>query len=252
MCLLPPYLMSSNPAQTAPPPAQSGAGIETGAMVIEHGRDRLLALVERQLTNLFEYDPGADAGPLQAAMEITLNRVSHCFSRIVLKRYQQDGAARFSPFHSGQYCIFLYYLSHTLARQGASGLADRVYYLNRALNGVDLFHQVDLPEVFCVEHPLASVIGRAQIGDCFFFAQGVTVGGNKGAYPVIGRHVSMLSNSKVVGRSVIGDHVILSANCYVKDAEIPPHSIVFGQDRNLIIKNNPGGLTNDIFANDQA
>jgi hypothetical protein len=51
---------------------------------------------------------------------------------------------------------------------------------------------------------------------------------------------------------VIGDHVILSANCYVKDAEIPPHSIVFGQDRNLIIKNNPGGLTNDIFANDQA
>jgi hypothetical protein len=58
--------------------------------------------------------------------------------------------------------------------------------------------------VFCLEHPLGAVIGRARIGDGFFFAQGVTVGGNKGAYPVIGRHVSLLSNSKVVGASVLG------------------------------------------------
>ena len=50
-----------------------------------------------------------------------------------------------------------------------------------------------------------------------------------------------------LGRSVIGDHVILSANCYVKDTVIPPHSIVFGQDRDLIIKDNRGGLIHELF-----
>ncbi|HRJ10155.1 MAG TPA: hypothetical protein PK490_19135 [Prosthecobacter sp.] len=229
-----------------PPSPHTGAGL-TG-MVIEPGLDKLRNLVIRQLSNVFEFDGGEDSAALDSGIHSALGRVERCFSGIVLKRYRrEDGAVVFNPFHSGQYCIFLYYLGRELSLQGAAGLADRVYYLNRALNGVDLFHQVELPDVFCVEHPLGSVIGRARFGNGFFFAQGVTVGGNKGAYPVIGAHVSMLSNSKVVGASVIGDHVILSANSYVKDTVIPPHSIVFGQDRNLVIKPNPGGLTAEIF-----
>lgn len=216
--------------------------------IVENGVERLRALVARQLGAMFEYHPAEDAAPLDSALAAALERTRRCFSGIVLKRYRrEDGTAVFNPFHSGQYCIFLYHLGRVLALQGAASLADRIYYLNRALNGVDLFHQVELPDVFCVEHPLGSVIGRARFGNGFFFAQGVTVGGNKGAYPVLGAHVSMLSNSKVVGASVIGDHVILSANSYVKDAVIPPHSIVFGQDRHLVIKPNPGGLTAEIF-----
>lgn len=216
-------------------------------MLLEIGRERLTALVARQLGSLFEFEPSADAAALEQGLDAALERGRRCFVKNLNKYFHKDGQCRFNPFHSGQYCIFLYYLGHSLARQGASSLADRVYYLNRALNGVDLFHQVHLPEVFCVEHPLGAVIGRAQIGNFFFFAQGVTVGGNKGAYPVIGSRVSMLSNSKVVGRSVIGDNVILAANSYVKDAVIPPDSIVFGQDRQLVIKPNPGGLTADLF-----
>jgi serine O-acetyltransferase len=216
-------------------------------LIIEIGRDRLFALVARQLGNLFEYEAAADEVALNRALDEALERSHFCFARNLNKYFRRNGLVHFSPFHSGQYCIFLYYLGHSLARQGASSLADRVYYLNRALNGVDLFHQVTLPEVFCVEHPLGAVIGRAQIGNCFFFAQGVTVGGNKGAYPVLGSRVTMLSNSKVVGKSVIGDNVILAANSYVKDAIIPANSIVFGQDRNLVIKENKGGLTAELF-----
>ncbi len=234
----------------APHPSSTS---DSPPLVIENGRERLRALVARQLGHLFEFLPAEDDAALDAGLETALARVRHCFGRILLKRYrQEDGTAVFNPFHSGQYCIFLYYLSRSLALAGAGSLADRVYYLNRTLNGVDLFHQVELPDVFCLEHPLASVIGRARIGDGFFFAQGVTVGGNKNAYPVIGRHVSLLSNSKVVGASVLGDHVILAANSYVKDTVIPPHSIVFGQDRHLVIKPNPGGLTTPVFEEDLA
>jgi|JI6StandDraft_1071083.scaffolds.fasta_scaffold00857_2 serine O-acetyltransferase len=216
-------------------------------LIIEIGRERLFALVARQLGNLFEYEAATDEAALHRALDEALERSRFCFARNLNKYFRRDGQVHFSPFHSGQYCIFLYYLGHSLARQGASSLADRVYYLNRGLNGVDLFHQVALPEVFCVEHPLGAVIGRAQIGNYFFFAQGVTVGGNKGAYPVLGSRVTMLSNSKVVGKSVIGDNVILAANSYVKDAIIPANSIVFGQDRSLVIKENKGGLTAELF-----
>jgi serine O-acetyltransferase len=216
-------------------------------LIIEIGRERLLALIARQLGSLFEYDAASDEAALSQALDTAIERCHHCFARNLNKYFRRNDRVHFSPFHSGQYCIFLYYLGHSMARNGSTSLADRVYYLNRALNGVDLFHQIHLPEVFCVEHPLGAVIGRAQIGNYFFFAQGVTVGGNKGAYPVIGSRVTMLSNSKVVGKSIIGDNVILAANSYVKDTYIPANSIVFGQDRSLVIKENKGGLTAELF-----
>ena len=46
----------------------------------------------------------------------------------------------------------------------------------------------------------------------------------------------MLSNSKVIGDCAIGSDVIISANAYVKDTNIPAGSIVFGQSPNLIVK----------------
>lgn len=217
------------------------------SFVIQCGQDRLIKLLERQLGNFFEYDQNDDREILLIGIESAIKSVQRCFTHIQLKRYHQNGVCVFDPFHSGQNSIFLYYLSRSLALIGHLSLADRVYYLNRALNAVDFFHQVQLPEIFCVEHPLGSVIGRAKIGNYFFFSQGVTVGGNKNEYPVIGQHVSMLSNSKVIGKSIIGDNVILAANCYVKDKCIPSNSIVFGQDRQLIIKENKSTLTSDIF-----
>ncbi len=50
------------------------------------------------------------------------------------------------------------------------------------------------------------------------------------------KHVSMLSNSKVLGDCHIGNHVIFSANSYVIDTDIPPYSIVFGAGPDITIK----------------
>lgn len=67
-------------------------------------------------------------------------------------------------------------------------------------------------------------------------SQGCTVGNNHGEYPSFGESVFMLSNSKVLGGCEIGSHVIISANTYIKDTDIPSGSIVFGQSPNLVIK----------------
>ena len=65
------------------------------------------------------------------------------------------------------------------------------------------------------------------------------MGNNHGIFPRFGESVFMLSNSKVLGNCKIGSDVIISANTYVKDADIPSGSIVFGQSPNLVILHRP-------------
>jgi serine O-acetyltransferase len=144
----------------------------------------------------------------------------------------------FNPFHGAQYAVFLYHVGRVLWERdpGNRLVADRVYGLNRALHGVDMFYEVEMPPVFACDHPLGSIIGRARIGSCFFFTQHCTVGNNKGIYPVIGNHVTMLPGSTILGNCAIGDHVVMAAQSYVRDRDIPAHSLVFGQERNIVIK----------------
>ena len=93
------------------------------------------------------------------------------------------------------------------------------------LNGVGLFYAIELPEHWNCEHPLGSVMGRVQYGDYFFFYQGWAIVGNHTNYPVLGDYVTMYLNSKVLGKSHIENNVIIGANAYVKDTDIPDNSI---------------------------
>lgn len=110
------------------------------------------------------------------------------------------------------------------------------------MNNVDWYHGVKFPDHMMAEHPLGSIMGRAEYGDYFFVLQGTNVGGNgyredgRPYYPTIGRCCTMYPNSTVIGRSVIGDNVIISAGTYVKDEVIPDNCMVFGRTPNLIIK----------------
>ena len=121
----------------------------------------------------------------------------------------------------------------------ASVLCDKLYGLLKMMASVDLFYQVALPEIFTFDHPLGSVMGRARYSNFFTFSQGCTVGNNHGKYPTFGECVFMLSNSKVLGDCNIGSNVIVSANAYIKDTDIPSGSIVFGQSPDLVIKHRP-------------
>lgn len=149
---------------------------------------------------------------------------------------------RFNPYHSVQYMIFLYYLSHEIyANTQNSILCDKIYYLNKIMNCVDLFYAIELPKKFGAEHPLGSVMGRAKYGEGFFFYQGCTVGGTVGKngeiyYPILGGNVQMFANSSILGRCKIGDNVKIGAGTLVKNEDIPSDSIVFGQSPHLIIK----------------
>jgi serine O-acetyltransferase len=195
-------------------------------------------LVRRQLTNFFGYDPNKDDDVLEQALQAAIKRCEKCFAAVSNKYCHRDGQPYFNPFHSGQYTIFLYYLSNSvwLMNPENRSLADRLYYLNKTLNCLDLYYEVILPEIFFLDHAVGSVMGRGTYGNYFAFSQNCTVGNNKGVYPQFGEYVLLMSGAKVLGKSVIGDQVIISANCYVKDEDIPSQSIVFGESPSLIIK----------------
>lgn len=204
-------------------------------------------LIAKQLNAFFIFEQ-SEARLLREAINDALRRTEICFSRIANRYYSQDGQTYFSPYHSGQNAIFLYYLSNTIGNMDKEcSLSDRIYYLNKCLNSFDLFYQVQMPTVFFADHPVGSVIGRASYGEFFSFSQNCTVGNNHGIYPEIGKHVLMFANSMIIGNSKIGDYVAVSANSYIKDENIPPCSIVFGRSPDLIIKKMPQEYFENMF-----
>ena len=206
-------------------------------MELELPLTSLETLIINQLKNLFLCNK-VEAESIKKLIPNAIIASEFCFSHSKSTYYFKNENVFFNPFHSGQYAIFHYYLSHILSKHFESNklLADKVYYLNKTLNSVEFFYEVKLPAIFFADHPIGSVMGRANYGDFFSFAQNCTVGNNKGIYPEIGKNVRLAAGSTILGNCKIGDNVIISANSYVKDTDIPDCSIVFGTYPNLVIK----------------
>lgn len=203
--------------------------------------ESLVKLLVKQISNFWDITQ-KEIELLNQYTNTVMRRCDICMQGIDNRYFN---ARVLNPLHSGQWCIFLYYFSNTLSSFGNKELADKVYYLNKVMNGIDIYHEVQLPNVFFLEHPVGSVLGRAKYGDNFFAMQHCTVGGNIDRktgelnYPIIGSNVKMYSGSKVIGKSIIGDNVTLAANTYIKDEVIPNDKIVFGQSPKIVLKDKP-------------
>ena len=209
-------------------------------MKINSGIDLLQENLQRQLSN---YWTQVDFDVIEKALPKTLDRMSDVLEALSKKNKYvwQNGTVIFSPMHSVQYSIFLYLLANTIFRMKDIREADCIYYLNKIMNSCDWFYAVELTKIFYAEHPLGSVLGRAQYGDRLFIYQGCTVGGNWNkdgilSYPVIGENVLMYAGSSILGNSHIGDNVIISAGTKILNHDIPAESIVFENAGELIIR----------------
>lgn len=208
----------------------------TDKLYSDISRDDLVINLIKRLFNFFEITE-EERQLLNEKSGIVLSRLEKCINGVDNKYFKRDGKAFFSSVHSGQYLMFLYYYSNEINKYNIT-LMEKIYYLNKILHSVDIYGAIELPETFFFEHPLGLVLGRAKYGNNFFAMQGCTIGGNKKAYPTLGDNLKMYSNSKILGNCIIGDNVIVAANTYIKDQNIPANSMVFGSSPNLIIKEN--------------
>ncbi len=135
----------------------------------------LISLLERQLSNFFPISE-IEKKHLMDLFPKVLERLFQCIEEVDNKYFWKDGVPFFSPYHSGQYCIYLYLYSNSCSMDGFKVLADKLYYLNKIMHACDIYHEVQLPRSFFLEHPVGTVLGRAQYGNNFVALQGCTVG----------------------------------------------------------------------------
>ena len=214
-------------------------------MIFAVEKESVLELVCTQVENNFSLSSD-ERKEIEESFDEALNKCDRNFQLSVNKYFTREmGGVKtsfFNPFHSVEYMIFLYYLAHTIYKKEPSTLiCDKLYYLNKMLNAVDIFYAVELPSHFSAEHPVGSVMGRAKYGENFYFYQNCTVGGvetKEGpvVYPVLGNNIVMCAKSAIIGRCKIGNNVKLGAGALVKNQDIPDNSLVFGQSPNLVIK----------------
>jgi serine O-acetyltransferase len=207
-------------------------------MIIEVKKKKLKELLCKQLNNFF-FLTKKEKDILEKTIPIVLYKLKNCISASNNIYYKKNNIPYFNPYNSAHYSIFLYHFSNSIFKiygNEYKNLASKIYYLNKCLNGLDVFYEVNLPKVFFLDHPVGTVLGRAQYGENFRFTQNCTVGNNKGRYPVIGKNVTMLAGSMILGNSKIGNYSVLAARSYVIDTNIPPFSVVFGSSPKLIIK----------------
>lgn len=199
---------------------------------------QLLASLKKQIVSFFDLS-SEEMELLRIQIPAAHKRTISCFKSINNKYYDN-----FQLTHSGQYATFLYFLSNEIFKNtGRNELSDKLYYLNKIMHSIDLYYEVQMPDIYYWEHPLGTVLGRAQYGNYFTVYQSCTVGGNwdkNGAlhYPVIGNNVTLFSYACILGNCKIGNNSIIASHAYLIDQDIPDNSIVFGQGNNLVIKPN--------------
>lgn len=121
--------------------------------------------------------------------------------------------------------------SAVIAISGGSERAEKVYYINKALNEIEAFYADELPAIFSMEYPLGTVFGRAKYGNYLFFYQSCTIEESwfesKMYYPVLGEHVTMFSRVKILGNSHMATMLFWGLILTWINCDIPDYAFVF-------------------------
>jgi serine O-acetyltransferase len=214
--------------------------------LVRSNRDHLMNYVVRQLSQFFP--DGTEEHFLVAQisrdLDEALGRLHVCINAVRMWRENE-----FDYLHSSQYTIFLYFLANTIWRNGGDKvLCTKLFYLNKALNGIDLFYEIDMPSVFFIGHSVGIVLAKATYSDYLVLYQNSTVGKNHGVAPVLEEGVVMYPNTAVIGRCHVATGSVIGQGVSVVNQDTPGNCLVFqGQGGKLVFRNNERPILADIF-----
>nr|WP_315475344.1 hypothetical protein [uncultured Undibacterium sp.] len=191
---------------------------------IVHGDKQHLTLyIDRQLKNFFPDEKDDMHYLIEKHIDQALARVHHCINAV--KMWKSD---EFDYLHSSQYTIFLYYLNHTIWNaEKQRTICNKLFYLNKALNGIDLFYEIDMPEVFFIGHSVGIVLAKATYGNYLVLYQNSTVGKNHGIAPKLEEGVIMYPNTAIIGDCHVKAGSVIAQGVSVINQDTVPNSYVF-------------------------
>ncbi|MBA3849838.1 MAG: serine acetyltransferase [Opitutus sp.] len=224
--------------------------------------DELLAKIEAHLRTELEKslrfasdpDPVANAMRIATATLEALPEIRRIVQTDVTAAYAGDPAARsFEEIvlaYPSVLVVSLQRIAHVLYRQGVPLLPRMITEFAHERTGIDIHPGAEIGTHFFIDHGTGVVIGEtARIGNHVKVYQGVTLGAKsfetdatgqpvKGVkrHPDIEDHVTLYAHATILGGATrIGAHSVIGANVWVIDS-IPPHSIAYYQETNLIVR----------------
>jgi len=209
-------------------------GISRGALR-DYIADQLAHFFPDKATNVKQtIDPHLDAA---------LARVLHC---IDAARMWKPG--EFDYLQTSQYMMFLYFLANTIWRnKGDERVCTKLFYLNKALNSIDCFYKIKMPDVWFVGHSVGIVFADATYGNYLVAYQNSTVGKNHGKAPILGEGVVLFPNSAIVGNCTIGPRTFLAQGQSIVDRDTPGDCTVFSEGGKLVLRKPSRDILADFF-----
>lgn len=204
-------------------------------------------LIDYTVTQIAHFFPdGKDdmRKPVESYCDEALERVGRCINAVKMWRENE-----FNYLHSSQYCIYLYYLSNSIWRGTKDATAPtKLFLLNKTLNAIDCFYEIEMPEIFFIGHSAGIVLAKATYNNYFVLYQNSTVGKNHGDAPVIEQGVVMYPNTAIIGRCHVRKNTILSQGTGIISQDTPGNAIAFrGENGKLVFKPSKRDIIADIF-----
>ena len=189
--------------------------------------------VKKQINHFFPDGKSSEFALIDRHLDESLERTLYCISKV--KMWQAD---QFDVLHSSQYCTFLYYLANTIwQHEKAKNICTKLFFLNKSLNGIDCFYEIELPRVFLIAHSVGIVLAKATYGNYLVLYQNSTVGKNHGIAPVIEDNVILFANTAVIGRSLVKKGSVVSQGVSVLNRDTEASSLVYqGEAGSLVFK----------------
>ena len=206
-------------------------------------KDELVAYTSRQISQIFPDGRQGHLAEINKHVDEALARLQMCINAV--RCWRQD---RFDYLHSSQYCIYLYFLSNTIWRNGGDIEAcTKLFLLNKALNGIDCFYEIQLPEKFFIGHSPGIVLAKASYSDYLVLYQNSTVGKNHGVAPVLEEGVVMYPNTAIIGRCNVRRNTVLAQGVGLVNLDTPGDTAVFQGADGLVFKKIKQNILEDIF-----
>lgn len=208
------------------------------------GRNGLLAFTTRQIAHLLPDGRDEHVRPvIDRYLDEALARLQVCINAV--KTWAPD---QFDYLHSSQYCTYLYFLSNTIWRDcGDTEVPTKLFLLNKMLNGLDLFYEINMPDIFFIGHSTGIVFAKASYSRYLVVYQNVTVGKNHGVAPTLDEGVILYPGCAVIGGCHIGKEALIAQGVSVISTDVAAGCIAFADAGGLIQKPSRRRIIEDFF-----
>jgi serine O-acetyltransferase len=182
----------------------------------------ICSYVVRQLGSLFPDGNNEHETTINIYIREALERTFECIRSV--KMWDQD---EFNYLNTSQYLTLLYFISNTIwIHTKNRTVCDKLFALNKTLNGIDLFYEIGMPAHFLVGHSVGVVLAKAHYGDYLVIYQNSTVGRHFDRYPRLGEGIVIYPNSAIVGSCEVSDNTVFSQGSRLIDMNSPGNCVV--------------------------